>query len=58
MREMADVCNILVGKLEGKRQKHTWEDNFKMLLKEIRFGGMVWIHLAKWLALVNMVMNH
>jgi hypothetical protein len=37
------------------------EDNIKMDLREIGWGGMDWIHLAQdmdqWLALVNTVMN-
>jgi hypothetical protein len=44
---------ILVGKLEGKRQK--------IDLREIGWGGMGWIHLAQdrdqWRALVNMGTN-
>jgi hypothetical protein len=38
-----------------------WEDNTKMDLREIIYGGVDWIHLAQdrdqWRALVNMVMN-
>jgi hypothetical protein len=38
-----------------------WEDNIKMDLREIGWGGMDWIHLAQdrdqGKALVNMVMN-
>jgi hypothetical protein len=41
---------ILVGKLEGKRElgrpRHRWEDNIKMDLREIGWGGMDWIDLA------------
>jgi hypothetical protein len=56
---------ILMGKPEGKRPlgkpRHGWVDNFKMDLREIGWGGMDWINLAKdrdqWRALVNMVMN-
>jgi hypothetical protein len=54
-----------VGKQEGKRPlgrpRHRWEDNIKMDLREIRWGGMDWIDLAlerdHWRALVNTVMN-
>jgi hypothetical protein len=42
---------ILVGKPEGKRQlgrpRRRWEDNIKMDLTEIGWGGMDWINLAQ-----------
>jgi len=42
----------------GRRR---WEDNIKMDLQEVGFGGMDWIELAqdrdRWRALVNAVMN-
>jgi hypothetical protein len=49
-----------VGKPEGKRAlgrpRHRWVYNIKMGLKEIRWGGIDWIDLAKdrdqWMALV------
>jgi hypothetical protein len=55
----------LVGKTEGKRPagrpRLRWEDNVKMNLNGIGWGGMDWIHLAldrdQWRALVNKVMN-
>jgi len=54
-----------VGKPEGKkplgRPRRRWEDNNKMDLKEVGFGGMDWIELAqdrdRWRTLVNAVMN-
>jgi hypothetical protein len=54
-----------VGKPEGKgplgRPRRRWEDNIRMDLREIGWGGMDWIDLAQdrdqWSALVNMVMN-
>jgi hypothetical protein len=54
-----------VGKPEGKkplgRPRRRWEDNSKMDLREIGWGGMDWIDLAQdrdqWRALVNTVMN-
>jgi hypothetical protein len=54
-----------VGKPEGKRQlerhRRRWEDNIKMDLKEIEWGGMDWVDLAEdrdqWRALVNTVMK-
>jgi hypothetical protein len=56
---------VLVGKSKGKRPlgrpKHRWEDNIKMDLREIGWGGMDWIHLThnteQWNALVNTVMS-
>jgi hypothetical protein len=56
---------ILVGKREGKRPlgrpKHTWEDNIKLDLRYLEWGGMGWIDLAQdrdqWRAVVSMVMN-
>jgi hypothetical protein len=54
-----------VGKPEGRRPlgrpRHSWEDNIKMDLREIGWGGMDWIDLAQdrdqWRALVNTVMD-
>jgi hypothetical protein len=56
---------ILVGKPEEKRPlripRYRWEDNIRMDLREIGWGGMEWIDLAQdrdqWKALVNMVTN-
>jgi hypothetical protein len=55
-----------VGKPEEKRPlgspRFRWENNIKMGLTEIRWGGMDWIDLAQdryeWKVLVNTVMNH
>jgi hypothetical protein len=54
-----------VGKPQGKRPlgrlRERWEDNIKINLREIGWGGMDWIDLAlcwdQWKALVNTVMN-
>jgi len=59
------VYRILVCKPEGKRPlgrpRRRWEDNIKVDLQEVGFGGMDWIELAqdrdRWRALVNVVMN-
>jgi len=53
------------GKLREKRTfgrpRCRWEDNIKMDLQEVRWGGMDWIFLAQnWdrsQAVVNMVIN-
>jgi hypothetical protein len=65
MREMRNAYKSLVGKPEGKRPlgrpRRRWENNIKMDLREIGFGGVDWIHLAqdrnRWRALVNTVMK-
>jgi hypothetical protein len=54
-----------VGKPERKRPlgkpRCRWEDNIRMDLREMGWGGMDWIDLAQdrdqWRALVNTVMN-
>jgi hypothetical protein len=63
--EKRNAYMILVGKTEGKRPlgrpRRRWEDNIRMYLREIGWGGMDWIDLAQdrdqWRALVNTVMN-
>jgi hypothetical protein len=59
------VYNVLVGKPEGKRPlvrpRRRWEDGIRMDLREIGWGSVEWIQLAKdrdrWWAVVNAVMN-
>jgi hypothetical protein len=59
------VYKVLVGKPEGKRPlgrpRRRWEDGIRMDLREIGFGGVDWIRLAKdrerWRAVVSAVMN-
>jgi hypothetical protein len=54
-----------VENLEGKRPlerpTRRWENNIKMDLGELGWGGMVWIDLAQdrdqWRGLVSAVMN-
>jgi hypothetical protein len=52
------------GNPEGKRQlgrhRPRWEDDIKMDLREIGWGGIHWIHLTpenRWRAPVNTVTN-
>jgi hypothetical protein len=46
-----NAYTVLMGKPEGKRplgrSKLRWENNIKMGLREIGWGGMDWIHLAQ-----------
>jgi len=63
--ESRSIYRGLVGKTEEKRTlgraRSRWEDNNKMDLKEVRFGGKDWIDLAQnrdgWRALVDGVVN-
>jgi hypothetical protein len=65
MGERRGAYRALVGKPEGRRPlgrpRRRWEDNIKMNLREVGWGGMDWINLAqdrdRWRALVNAVMN-
>jgi hypothetical protein len=55
---------FLVGKSEGLRQfgrpRRRWEDNIKIVLREVGWG-MDWIDMAldmdRWWAVVNAVLN-
>jgi hypothetical protein len=44
--EKRNSYRILVGKPEGKRPRRRWEDNIKLDLREILWGGMDCIDLA------------
>jgi len=65
MGEGRGMYRALVGKPGEKRPlgrpRRRWEDNIKVDLQEVGFGGMDWIELAqdrgRWRALVNAVMN-
>jgi len=65
MDEGRGVYRVLVWKPKRRRPlgrpRHRWEDNIKVDLQEVGYGGMDWIDLAqdrdRWRALVNAVMN-
>jgi hypothetical protein len=65
MGEGRGAYRVLVGRPEGRRPlgrpRHRWEDNIKMDLQEVGWGGMDWIDMAqdrdRWRVLVSMVMN-
>jgi hypothetical protein len=65
MVQKRNACRVLAGTSEGNRPlrilRCRWEDNIKMVLKEIGWDGMDWIHVAQkrdqWRALVNTIMN-
>ena len=65
MGKGTDLYKVFVGRPEGKgplgRPRHRGEDNIKMCLKELRWGGLDWIDLAqdrdRWQAVVKAVMN-
>jgi hypothetical protein len=60
-----NACRILVGKSVRKiplgRPRRRWEDDIKMDLREIGWGGMDWIDVIQdrdqCRAIVNTVMN-
>jgi hypothetical protein len=51
MGEERGAYRILVGRPEGRRPlgkpRHRWEDNIKMDLREVGWGGMNWIELVQ-----------
>jgi hypothetical protein len=51
----------LTSPTSGGRSFGRWVDNIKIILREIRWGGVDWIDLAQdrdqWRVLVNTVMN-
>jgi hypothetical protein len=65
MGDRRGACRVLVGRPTRKkphgRPMRRWEDNSKMALEEVEWGGTDWIYLAqvreRWRARVNAVMN-
>jgi hypothetical protein len=65
MGEKRDAYRLLVGNSEGKRPlgrpRRRWVDNIRMDLREVEWGDVDWICLAKdrnrWRALKNSVLN-
>jgi hypothetical protein len=65
MKKKRNAYRILVGNPEGRRPlrspRHRWEDNIKMDLRKIGWGGMDWFNLAQdreqWRAFMNTVKN-
>ena len=51
MGESKGVYRVFVGKPEGKRPlgrpRCRWEDDIKMGLQEVGYGGMDWIELTQ-----------
>ncbi|KAJ4436360.1 hypothetical protein ANN_18992 [Periplaneta americana] len=65
MGESRNAYRVLVGRPEGKRPlrrpRRRWEDNIKMDLREVGYGGRDWINLAQdrdqWRAYVRAAIN-
>jgi hypothetical protein len=65
MGEGTGVYRVWVGKPERKkslgRPRLKWEDNIKINIQEVGWGGLDWVELAQdtdsWMVLVNAVMN-
>jgi hypothetical protein len=66
MEEWRGAYSVLVGKPEGRRPfgrpRRRWEDNIKIYLREVEWGGGIdWLDLAqdrgRWRALVYTMMN-
>ena len=61
MQHYRESCIQSSGRKPRGRRRRKWEDNIKMDLQEVGWGGMDWTDLAqdrdRWRALVNAVMN-
>jgi len=59
------ACKVMVDRSEGKRTlgrpRHSWKDDIKIDLQEVRWEGMDWIGVAhdrdRWGAVVIAVMK-
>jgi hypothetical protein len=51
VEEIRNAYKILVRKPEGKRPhrgpRHRWEDNMKIILRDVGWEGVDWMHLAE-----------
>jgi hypothetical protein len=58
---MVEVRNTFLFKSMKGRDKHSWEDNIRIDLREIWWQVVDWVNLSQdsdqWTALVNMEMN-
>jgi hypothetical protein len=54
MRDTINACNVSAGKREFKIPfgsiKLRWEDIIKMVLKDVGFGDVDWLHLLQVMA--------
>jgi hypothetical protein len=65
MGKKRNVYRLLVGKPEGRRslgrQRRRWVENIRMDLRDVGWGDVAWIGLARdrnrWRVLVNSVLN-
>jgi hypothetical protein len=65
MGDRRGAYGVLMGTPDGKRQlerqRSRWEDNIKMNVQDVGWGGMDWIYLTedrdRWRAVVNAIMN-
>jgi hypothetical protein len=65
MGERRGVYRVLGGKPKGRRPlgrtRRRWEDNIKVGLQEVKWGGLYWVTLVqdrdRWWLFVNAVMN-
>jgi len=57
MREIKNTHKVLVGKPQRKRHESRWQDNIIIHVREIGCGGMGYIQLVQWQAVVNSAMS-